>query len=279
MSRTFPDRFRGGRSSYRIRGTAGVYLNTVTDPKIIAKHPYLSTDGKTISVEAMNARMATGGLNYEVYEAAMAASKSPYAGSSDQLLATLSRNGIISPEEAKSISNEIDTVFKRDIRRQFGVRDANNRYWAISNRVIQNRLESNSRALGFWNTFSSEPSYIVSESLRSSGEPMRSPSMELRKLTSNGETINIEPLRGKRGQSFFAHASTPAPLLKRLVNAGITSVGSRALPFRFSRNILRRNSGGMVPGVRYMQDGGIASAFTSGLRNADFRKFTKKNFY
>jgi len=34
-----------------------------------------------------------------------------------------------------------------------------------------------------------------------------------------------------------------------------------------SGGVVGLNSGGMVPGVRYMQDGGIASAFTSGLRN------------
>jgi TP901 family phage tail tape measure protein len=257
MRSAFPDRFRGNRSSYRVRGTAGVYLNTVTDPAIVARHSHLSTDGRTISIEAMNARMAAGGLHHEVYEAAMAASQSRYAGSSDQLLLTLARNGIITPQEAANISREIDTTFRRDIRRQVGVRDANNRYWAISNRIISRALGTNDRALGFWNAFSREPGYITSESLRSSGEPMRSPSMELRKLTHNGETIDIEPLRGKRGQSFFAHAKTPTPLLQRLIGAGITTMGRRALPFRFSR----RNNGGMIPGYNA---GGMVSGYRLG---------------
>ena len=257
MSRLAPGRFRGSRSSYRVRGTAGVYLNAVTDPAIIAKYPYLSTDGRTISVETLNARMAAGGLHHEVYEAAMAASRSQYAGSSDQLLRSLAQNGIITESEASTISRDIDSQFRRSIRSQVGVRDANNRYWSISNRVINRALANNSRALGFWNEFSSQPAYIVSESLRSSGEPMRSPSMELRRLTHNGESISIPPLRGRRGESFFAHSKTPTPLLNRLMNAGITTLGRRALPFRFTRRnsggIIGMNRGGMVPGY---QEGG-----------------------
>ncbi len=272
MSRLSPERFRGNRSSYRIRGTAGVYLNTVTDPKIISKYPYLSTDGRTISVETLNARMAAGGLHHEVYEAAMAASKNQYTGSSDQLLRTLAQNGIITESEANTIARNIDSEFKRDIRRQVGVRDANNRYWSISNKVINKALGNNSRALGFWNEFSSQPGYIVSESLRSSGEPMRSPSMELTKITHNGETISINPLRGKRGQSFFAHSKTPTPLLNRLISAGITTVGRRAMPFRFSRRnlggIIGMNSGGMVPGYQFggkIRGQGVMSNLLLGL--------------
>ena len=255
MSRLSPGRFRGNRSSYRVRGTAGVYLNTVTDPAIIAKHPYLSTDGRTISIETLNARMATGGLHHEVYEAAMAASGNRYAGSSDQLLRTLAQNGIITENEANTIARDIDTQFRRDIRRQVGVRDANNRYWSISNRIINRALATNSRALGFWNEFSSQPGYIVSESLRSSGEPMRSPSMALRSLTHNGETISIDPLKGRRGQSFFAHSKTPTPLLNKLMSAGITTLARRPMPFRFSR----MNRGGMVGGMQGYNRGGVAA--------------------
>lgn len=256
MRRLAPDRFRGSRSSYRVRGTAGVYINDVTNPSIVSKYPELATNGR-ITVESMNSLMAGRGLPYDVYHAAMDASMSPYRGSSDQLLSALAQNGIIDQQEANQIGREIDTQFRRLTRRDFVVKDAQNKYWSLSNQIINSRLRNNSRALGFWNEFSSQPAYIVSESLRSSGEPMRSPSMELRSITHNGETISIDPLRGKRGQSIFAHARTPAPLGRRLMDAGITTIGRRAIPFRFSRNI-RLNSGGMVPG--YNRGGGVARA-------------------
>ena len=263
MRSAFPDRFRGNASSYRLRGTAGIYIGNITDPEIVNRYGYLSRDGRSITVEAINARMATGGVAPEVFEAAMRASGHLHTGSSDQLLHALSQNGIITQEESRRIATQIDNEYRSYIRRQGAIRDAANNYWGISDRVIQRELRLNNRALGFWHEFSSNPAYIVSESLRSSGEPMRSPSMQLKTITHNGETISIAPLVGRRGQSLFAHTATPQPFLQRLLRSGISSLVRRNAPFGWNmRNrggLIGLNSGGMVPGYA---GGGSVGGYT-----------------
>jgi TP901 family phage tail tape measure protein len=261
MRQLFPDRFGGSRGSYRLRGTAGVYLNEVTDPTILSKWPNLLDKNGRLTKNRINALLATSGLPTEVFQAAMAASRHQHVGSTDQFLASLSRSGIINQADASGLQREIDALYTRGIKRLAVVKDSMNPYWEASNRVIQKHLYNNPEALGFWNKFSSEPAYAVSENLRSSGEPMRSPSMELKKLEFNGRTISIDPLKAKKSQGFFAHATTPNPLLKRLLNAGITSVQSRFVPRGWAarRNrggMIGFNSGGMVPGY---QRGGIIS--------------------
>ena len=259
MQALAPDRYKGNQSSYRIRGTAGIYLNEITDPAILKKYPYLVTDGK-ITKQTINARMATGaGIHHEVFEAAMASSKHPHVGSSDQLLSTLEKNGIIEKGQTSSIQNEIDRLFRGNIKKSTAVHDAGNRYWDISNKVIQQHLAGNTEALGFWNKYSSEPAYIVSENLRSNGEPMRSPSMELKKLTFGNKTISIDPLKGSRTTGFFAHSATPRPLLERIAAAGI---GSRiGLPGTIARGAA---ASGALP--RLMRSRGGRIGFSSGGR-------------
>jgi hypothetical protein len=259
MSSLFPERFAGGKGSYRLRGTAGVYLNEITDPSILKKYPELVKNGK-ISKSKLNLELAGNGLPTEVYKAAMAASKHQHVGSTDQFLSALSKSGIINEKDAVGLQKEIDSLYLRHLNNSAKVKDASNPYWAASNTVIKRHLFNNSDALGFWDKFSSEPAYAVSENLRSSGEPMRSPSMELRSITHNGKTITLDPLKAKKIQGFFAHTATPAPLLKRLFNAGITALENRRTPHIF------RNKGGIIPGgniPHYANGGRVLGSNTS----------------
>ena len=271
MRTAFPDRFTGKQSAYDVRGSAGIYLGEVTDPKIINNPRYkdLVKNGK-ISKETINAILAKRpGLSTEVYEASMKASRHPHVGSTDQFLSSLAKSGIINPADAAGLQKEIDTAFRNKIRYMATVRDEANPYWHASDKIIQKHLYNNPDALGFWNKFSAEPSYAVSRNLRSSGEPMRSPSMELRSISHNGKTINLDPLKATREQGFFAHAAPPTPLLKRLASAGVTSVASRFVPkgwgaLRGSRGRGYANggpvymaNGGMVP--QYLAKGGIGA--------------------
>jgi TP901 family phage tail tape measure protein len=263
MRTAFPDRFTGKQTAYDVRGTAGIYLGEVTDPKIINNPRYkdLVKNGK-ISKETINAVLANRpGLATEVYEAAMKSSGHPHVGSTDQFLSSLAKSGIINPADAAGLQKEIDTTFKNRIRYMATVRDEANPYWHASDKIIQKHLFNNPDALGFWNKFSEEPSYAVSRNLRSSGEPMRSPSMELRSISHNGKTINLDPLKATKEQGFFAHAAPPTPLLKRLASAGITSAVSRFVPkgwgaYRGSRGRGYAN-GGMIGNTQYLAKGGL----------------------
>jgi len=283
MQTTFPDRFRGRGSigSYRLRGTAGVYLNDVTDPAILAKYPHLVENGR-ISREKLNALLAgRPGVPTPVYEAAMKASGHPHVGSTDQFLNSLAKAGIITGKDAEGLQKEIDTIYRRGIRNLATVTDARNPYHQASDMVIQKHLYNNPDALGFWNKFSSEPAYIVSENRRSNGDMMRSPSMELRSISHNGKTIELDPLKATRSQGFFAHATTPAPLLKRLMTAGITATESRfvhkgwaAQRRRFANGgPVYMANGGMVPGynkggmVQYFNEGGGPVGFRAGFQS------------
>jgi TP901 family phage tail tape measure protein len=262
MQTVFPDRFRGRGNigSYRLRGTAGVYLNEVTDPAILAKYPNLVENGK-ISRERINAMLAgRPGVPTPVYEAAMKASGHPHVGSTDQFLNSLAKAGIINGKDAEGLQKEIDAVYRRGIRNLAVVTDAKNPYHQASDMIIQKHLYNNPDALGFWNKFSSEPAYIVSENLRSNGEPMRSPSMELRSITHNGKTIQLDPLKATRAQGFFAHATTPKPLLQRLMSAGITATESRFVHKGWAAQRRRFANGGPV----YMSSGGVVPAYSNG---------------
>jgi hypothetical protein len=79
---------------------------------------------------------------------------------------------------------------------------------------------------------------------------MRSPSMELKKLTVGNQTINLEPLKAKRSQGFFAHARTPQPLAARLISAGLAAISGGRTKYT------RVNRGGMIPGYNM---GGMVS--------------------
>jgi TP901 family phage tail tape measure protein len=264
MSSLFPDRFRGRGNigSYRLRGTAGLYLNEITDPAILAQYPELVENGR-ISKEKINALLAGRGIPANLYEAAMAASGSPHVGSTDQFLKSLSGAGIITDKDVVGLQKEIDDLYRKTIRSQAIITDDKNPYWKASNTVIRKHLYNNPEALGFWDKFAAEPAYAVSENLRSSGEPMRSPSMELKSLTHEGKTIKIDPLKARREEGFFAHASTPNPLLRRLRAAGITAVQSRFVPRGWAARRGRYSNGGqvymagggMVPGVQYFNEG------------------------
>jgi TP901 family phage tail tape measure protein len=260
MRTAFPDRFSGNQSAYDVRGTSGIYLGEVRDPAILSKYPNFVENGK-ISRERINAMLAgRPGVPTEIYEAAMKASGHPHVGSTDQFLGSLAKSGVITASDATKLQNEIDITYRNAIRRLATVRDDMNPYHAASDRVIQKHLFNNPDALGFWNKFSSEPSYAVSRNLRSNGEPMRSPSMELRSISHNGKTINLDPLKATRAQGFFAHATTPQPLLQRLMAAGITATESRFVPRGWAAQRRRFSNGGPV----YMAGGGIVPGYSSG---------------
>jgi TP901 family phage tail tape measure protein len=258
MSRLAPDRFNPRPNaripSYRVRGTSVVYMGAVTDPNIISKYPDLSKDGKTITLSQLNKSLESGGLPPEVYRAAMKSSPEKFTGSTDQLLTSLKREGIISQGEFDSTKQRIDIEYDRYLRstRFSGVRNPNggypggmtddkNRYWELSNRIINESLEGNKKALGFWNKFSSVPAYIASDT-------RRSPSMQLKEIEFEGQKIGIGRLRGRRGQSFAAHTRTPTPLLREMERLSIGKVPSL---FR-SANLPR---GRFVPRARFSQGG------------------------
>jgi TP901 family phage tail tape measure protein len=267
LKTTFPDRFRGRGNigSYSLRGTAGVYLGEVTDPAILAKYPNdkypgLVENGRVTREKINSLLSGRPGVPTALYEAAMKASGHPHVGSTDQFLSSLAKSGIINESDAAGLQKEIDAKYRGAIRSLATVTDAKNPYHLASDIVIQKHLFNNPDALGFWNKFSSEPSYIVSENLRSSGEKMRSPSMELRSISHNGKTIQIDPLRATRSQGFFAHATTPKPLLQRLMAAGITATESRFVPRGWAAQRRRFANGGPV----YMANGGMVPGYSGG---------------
>lgn len=263
MSRLAPDRFRPRANakipSYRVRGTSVVYMGAITDPNIIKKYPDLSKDGKTITLSQLNKSLEAGGLPTEVYRAAMQASPEKFTGSADQLLTSLRREGVISQGEFDSTKQRIDIEYDKYLRStRFsnvrnpnggypgGITDDKNRYWELSNRIINESLEGNKKALGFWNKFSSVPAYIASDT-------RRSPSMQLKEIEFEGQKISIGRLQGKRGQSFAAHTKTPTPLLREMERLSIGKVANLFKPATLPRGRFipraRFNQGGMVGGM------------------------------
>ena len=207
--------------SYRVRGTAGVYLGAVTDPALVKKYPHLSKDGKTISRSQLNKSLEVGGLPPEVYRAAMKASPVMHTGSSDQLLHALQRSGVITGDEYQAAKQRIDIEYDKYLRNpklRYGITDDRNRYWEISDKIIKESLEDNRKAIGFWNKYSSEIAYLSSDT-------RRSPSMKLKSIEFEGQKVDVDPLKGTRGKSFFAHTRTPTPLLRRMADLGIGQVG------------------------------------------------------
>ena len=263
MSRLAPDRFRPRPNakipSYRIRGTSVVYMGAITDPNIVSKYPDLSKDGKTITLSQLNKSLEGGGLPTEVYRAAMQASPEKFTGSADQLLTSLRREGILSQGEFDSTKQRIDIEYDKYLRstRFSGVRNPNggypggitddkNRYWELSNRIINESLEGNKKALGFWNKFSSVPAYIASDT-------RRSPSMQLKEIEFEGQKVSIGRLKGKKGQSFAAHTKTPTPLLREMERLSIGNIANLFRPATLPRGRYvpraRFNQGGMVGGM------------------------------
>lgn len=263
MSRLASDRFNPRPNakipSYRIRGTAGVYLGAVTDPALVAAYPSLSKDGKTISRSMLNKALESGGLPTDVYRAAMKASPAAHTGSTDQLLYSLEKAGVITQDEYQSTKQRIDLEYDKYLRStrfkntpgpdgKFygGISDDKNRYWELSNRIINESLEDNKKALGFWNKYSSEIAYIASDT-------RRSPSMKLKEIEFEGQKVPVDNLSGKRGSHFLAHSKTPTPLLRRMASLGIGTVANLFRPATLPRGRYvpraRFNQGGMVGGI------------------------------
>jgi len=170
----------------------------------------------------LNKALETRGLPPEVYRAAMKASPSQFTGSSDQFLAALQREGIITQDEFNATKQRIDIDYDKYLRGtklQYGISDDKNRYWELSNRIIGESLEGNRKALGFLNKFSQEIAYVASDT-------RRSPSMQLKEIEFEGEKIKLDKLKGVRGKSFFAHTRTPTPLLRRMADLGIGNVAT-----------------------------------------------------
>lgn len=248
--------------SYRIRGTAGVYLGAITDPAIVEKYSKFSKDGKTITRSMINKLLEQKKMPTDLYRAAMKASPEMHTGSSDQFLHSLAKAGIITSDEYDATKKRIDVEYQRYLanpNRRLGFGDDVNRYWEVSNKAINEQLGDNSKALKFWNKFSGEIAYIASDT-------RRSPSMQLKSIEVDGEKIDMSPLKGTRGKSFFAHSRTPSPLLRRMSDLGIGKVAQlfepKTLPRgRYTPRARFFNKGGMVGGMppqRYALGGQVA---------------------
>ena len=142
------------------------YLNEITDPAILKQFPEYVKNGR-ISRETLNAHLAGRGIPTALYQAAMAASKHQHVGSTDQFLYSLAEAGIINQKEVSNIHSEIDSLYNKAIKSQAYVSDAKNPYWKASNTIMKKHLYNNPDALAFWEKFSAEPAYAVSENLRS----------------------------------------------------------------------------------------------------------------
>jgi len=249
--------FKGSLPAYRAKGGSGTYNGVITDPAIIAKYPKL-VDPKTgfIGIEQINAALAapgSRGLPGEVMLASIdaAAKAGGTRSSTEQLLQSLARSGVISAAEAASISDEIHSKYSQVVRGRIeGISDRRNPFWAVSNRIILSRLAGNADALSVWSDFSKAITHHTGAGRRSTT------ALSLKFKTPSGVVVDMGRLRGSRKLgTAFLHSSVPRPLIERMTskNLFIKEVMERALSSRF----MRRNSGGMIPG--YNMGGMIGS--------------------
>ena len=145
---------------------------------------------------------------------------------------------------------DIHKIYDREISSRAVISDRSNPFYAASNTVMKRGLGHNQGAMALWDEFSST---IGHHTPRGFPGARRSTTAKSITLSSHGGTpIKIGKLQGNKNTT-FAHATPPKPLLQRIMAAGIKTAVSRAMPFKFSRNVKYPSSGGLM----YMADGGM----------------------
>jgi len=291
VGKAFPG-FSGKSNFYTVKGTAGLYIGDVTDPKIIEKYKNFLPKGKTyFTAKSLNGKMATGKIPSELLAAAIESSGSANRGSTEQFLRSLYSEGLITEAEFKNTSNKIYNGYIQNLKKPNLIGDSNNNYWGHANRVLQQELGDNTEVKHLWDQFSSNMGVHTGDRTAKAGRSGASSSHISQTLTTTGgKKIKVGTLRGTQG-SLFAHARSPQPFLARLIKAGLT-VGK--IRMKNKGGYIEMNAGGMVPTmggavtsqggrtipvpaqsgkynmggmVQEYQDGGAVGAFTAGLKN------------
>ena len=250
--------FKGTKKDYTVKGSAGVFIGDITDPKIINDPKYRDfvTNG-VITRQNLNARMIDGDIPGPLLLAAMRASRSAVSGSTDKFLMSLLSSGIISRKEFQAVNRAVQQSYNAWLRSN-KVGDSSNPYWRISDKIIRQKLRSNPEARKLWNQYSGSVAQLTGGSRGGAGGGSTTP-YKINLRTSDGRIVSIDPLEGSgtgRSGHLFAHATMPDPLAKRLVQAGI----------------VQRNMGGMIPG--YRRGGGVVRRGRSRYGDNDGRGFT-----
>ena len=261
VGKAFPG-FSGKSNFYTVKGTAGLYIGDVTDPKIIEKYKNFLPKGKTyFTAKSLNGKMATGKIPSELLAAAIESSGSANRGSTEQFLRSLYNEGFITEAEFKNTSNRIYNEYIQNLKKPNLIGDSNNNYWGHANRVLQQEIGDNTEVKHLWDQFSSNMGVHTGDRTAKAGRSGASSSHISQTLTTTGgKKIKVGTLRGTQG-ALFAHARSPQPFLSRLIKAGLT-VGK--IRMKNKGGYIGMNAGGMVPGY---EDGGPVTSYMSGLKN------------
>jgi hypothetical protein len=250
--------FRGSSSGYQIKGTSGLYLGDVTDPSILKKYPHLvNQDTGSITVQMMNKALEESAvgrrLPIEVMQAGIAARSGQFRSSTEQALHAMADSGIITKIDASRLSNDIHARYAA-LPASTMLSDGNNPFWKISDSFIKRGLSGNPDALSVWDDFSKDISVHTNTKRRSTT------ARSLSYTSPSGAKVKVGKLQGSGGD-LLAHATTPKPLLNRIMSAGITSMMSRRVPM-WGPKVRGLANGGMV----YMADGGMVPGYEDGGR-------------
>ncbi len=235
--RTLIPGFGGAKKFYNAKGTAGVFIGDIVDPKILAKYPEFVTDGR-ISRQSVNAAVTSGKVPGELFAAAIRASGAGVVGSADRFLYGLVQNGVITPAQFRRISKQIEKNYFKYLMGSNGVGDVNNDYWKIANSVIKAELGSGTNAAHLWRGFSSSFGAHTGLNSKTAGRSGGSTSpLNISVPDKNGNMVNFGKLEGNKNY-LFAHTKAPDPLIRKV------------------KQLLGLNMGGMIPG--YRRGGGVA---------------------
>lgn len=233
--------FRGKKSGYRVKGTAGVYVGDILDPALVKKYPALALNG-VITRQSINKALEEGGVNYEVLLAGIKANKAPYRTSTDQFIDGLIKSGQIGEKEGRMLAHQAFQQYELRLKRDFHITDKNNPLYESSTAVLKRSLTP--ELSGMWKDYSSAASHHTNMGRRSTT------ALSVKLKAPDGSMVDFGKLKGTAATGSFLHAKTPGPLLQRLAALGITKKAMKAVPFRFSRNIVGRNRGGIIPGYK-----------------------------
>ncbi len=208
--------FSGSQRYYQAKGTAGVFIGDISDPKILKKYSHLVNKNGVISRTTINSL----GTNYKIpgdlFKAAIKARpKGVNLGSADNFLDTLAKNGIVDPKQAKNIRDAIEAKYF-DYLSKNKVWDTNNEYWKVVNSILSKELVGNSNAKNLWKQYSSTVAVHTGSNTAKRGKSGASTSPQTIKIRDkDGKVINFGTLEGDLKQGYlFAHTKTPDPLRK-----------------------------------------------------------------
>jgi TP901 family phage tail tape measure protein len=260
---------------YTLKGTAGLYIGDVTDSALIEEFgtPKQKKAGR-ITRQSINLQMTEGSVSGKVLAAAIRGSGSANRGSTEQFLMSLAANGVIDPKVAAQTSSTLyDRYLEVLERKGVMISDKNNDYWKLADKAIRQLHRGDPEVQHLWDQFSQNVGAHTGDSTIKAGTSGASTSALAQTLTTtDGKKIKVGTLEGTKDIT-FAHSKQPEPFKARLAKAGLGSwkFASRlkrgkpasgplaSLPSRFVRKnkggIIGMNSGGMVPGVQYLNEG------------------------